>query len=100
MLVPVKLTKSAPEPSHVALHAVMFVPGAEMSGLRRPSLVGPRLEELFSESFDHDVVPPSLKLPAVTTLNESPGELTEPDDEPELPDAIATSIARLNTTAS
>ena len=54
-------------------------PGAETSGFTAPARVGPRLEK--EEITSSTVVDPTPITPAV----ESPGELADPQDGPELP---------------
>src|SRR5258706_3820453 len=100
MLVPLKTTKSALPLSQVALQELMFEPGAQRSGLRRPFDTGPRLLKLESELSEWVVVLLSSRLPTVSTLKASPGVPTEPLDGPEFPAATAAATLRSSERAS
>src|SRR5688572_1350760 len=78
----------------------MFDPGAQRSGLRRPSVRGPRLlkEEIALSAWV--AVALSSRLPTVTTLKASPGMPTVPADGPEFPAATAAKTPGPATRAS
>ena len=99
MLVPLKETKSGPV-SQNAYVEVMSTPGAEISGLSRPSAVGPRLLNVAIPSSEREIVFRSSTAPTEKMLNAAPGSFIVQGLEPAFPAAIATATPRPSTTAS
>ena len=100
MLVPSNVTKSGFAPSQNALVEVIWTPGAEMSGFRRPSPVGPRLLNPARMSSPRGIVFRSSTAPTERMLNAAPGSPTVRAPGPEFPAAIATATPVPSTTAS
>jgi hypothetical protein len=78
----------------------MSTPGAEMSGFRRPSVVGPRLLNEATASFDELVVSKSSYAPTEKPLKRPLAEESVPDEGPSLDAETAVGIRTANATAS
>src|SRR5215471_3588284 len=72
-------------------------PGASRSGLAKPSLVGPLLENDASLSSLLNTVVLSLLAPTVMTKGSLPGAVTVPGELPLLPAAVTTTTPSFQT---
>ena len=86
MLVPLKATVPVVVPARAE---VTDTPGAETSGLMRPSKVGPRLEK---EACLNPFTPRSAIAPTVSASTAAPGEPTVQRPGPAFPAATPTTI--------